>query len=70
MSFTDDRLANVAINLVIGLMAAPTILAGPCATPRAKLCAQSSRFRATSTRIESESAFTTEAPTPCKPPEV
>lgn len=27
MNFTDDRLANMAINLVIGLMAAPTILA-------------------------------------------
>ena len=50
--------------------AAPIFVRGARGTPREKRCSYSSRFRATSTTIVSESAFTTDAPTPCNPPDV
>ena len=43
---------------------------GPKGRPRENSCTWSALFRATSTRSESESALTTETPTPCRPPEV
>lgn len=50
--------------------AAPTFSTGPSGMPREKLCWNSSLLRATCTTMLSESALTTEAPTPCNPPEV
>ncbi len=50
--------------------AGPTFSTGPSGIPREKLWRNNSRLRATSTTILSESALTTEAPTPCRPPEV
>ena len=38
-------------------------------SPRAKLCVQMNPSRRTSTVSHSESALTTETPTPCRPPE-
>ena len=38
--------------------------------PREKVCVQDWRSRATSTTSSSDSAFTTETPTPCRPPDV
>src|SRR5262245_47708574 len=49
--------APLAFNLVFGL-------------PREKACVHDCLSRATSTTSSSESALTTETPTPCRPPEV
>ena len=46
----------------------PSCSSGPSVCPLAKLCANSCLSRATSTRVSLDSAFTTEIPTPCRPP--
>jgi hypothetical protein len=50
------------------LGAAPTFSSGEVGWPRAKLCRNSSRLRATSTTVSTDSALTTLTPTPCRPP--
>jgi hypothetical protein len=49
--------------------ASPTTLISPCGTPRANSCRYTLPSRLTSATSHSESAFTTETPTPCNPPE-
>ena len=49
--------------------ASPTISMSPCGTPRANSWRYVLPSRRTSAMSHSDSAFTTERPTPCRPPE-
>ena len=48
----------------------PTCWIGPCTWPRLNDCRHSWPSRQTVTSSRSDRAFTTETPTPCRPPEV
>lgn len=52
------------------LGAAPTFSSGPSGNPREKRWRYSSRARATSISVSTDSALTTLMPTPCRPPDV
>ena len=47
----------------------PTTCMSPCGAPRANSCRYTFPSRSTSQTSHSESALTTEIPTPCRPPE-
>jgi hypothetical protein len=50
--------------------AGPTFFSGPVGLPRLKIISHSAPSRFTCARNSVDSAFTTLAPTPCRPPAV